>query len=127
MFVLPKLASADGSVWAGVVCGVQYDSANDLKADKIKVPAVAPSFIVTAAVIGYSAIYLDQMRMMVFLSLQSLVVPVYKHRCCRVEIEVAAIEGTQDRPADDDMSPGGRMEYSTKRVLPTMAGLTGAH
>jgi len=98
--------------------------ANDLKADKIKVPAVAPSFIVTAAVIGYSAIYLDQMRMMVFLSLQSLVVPVYKHRCCRVEIEVAAIEGTQDRPADDDMSPGGRMEYSTKRVLPTMAGLT---
>jgi len=95
--------------------------ATELKADQIKIPAVAPSFIVTVAVIGYSAVYLDQMRMMLFLSLQSLVVPVYKHRCCRVEKEVSGV----DNPGgNDDMNPGGQMEYSAKRVLPTMAGLT---
>lgn len=103
---------------------LQCISATELKADQIKIPAVAPSFIVTVAVIGYSAVYLDQMRMMLFLSLQSLVVPVYKHRCCRVEKEVSGV----DNPGgNDDMNPGGQMEYSAKRVLPTMAGLTGIY
>jgi len=101
---------------------LQCISATELKADQIKIPTVAPSFIVTVAVIGYSAVYLDQMRMMLFLSLQSLIVPVYKHRCCRVE---KAVSGVDNPGGHDDMNPGGQMEYSAKRVLPTMAVLTG--
>jgi hypothetical protein len=35
-------------------------AATELKADKISIAGVAPSFIITAAVVGYSALYLDQ-------------------------------------------------------------------
>ena len=77
---LPVCLSASLSVCVSVCLSV-YAAATELKADKISIPGVAPSFIITAAVIGYSALYLDQFRMMFFLSLQSLVVPVFKHWC----------------------------------------------
>lgn len=100
--------------------------AGEMKGEKIIIAQIAPSFIITSAVIGYSALYLDQMRMMIFLTLQSLIVPVFKHKCCRVVITEGAEGKEQELPVggDDDMSPGGRMEYSAKRVLPTMAALT---
>ena len=100
--------------------------AGEMKGERINVAQIAPSFIITSAVIGYSAIYLDQMRMMIFLTLQSLIVPVYKHRLCRVEI-VEGSEGQQaERPlgGDDEMSPGARMDWNHRRVLTTMAALT---
>ena len=101
-------------------------TAGEMKGEKIIIAQIAPSFIITSAVIGYSALYLDQMRMMIFLTLQSLIVPVFKHKCCRVVITEGAEGKEQELPVggDDDMSPGGRMEYSAKRVLPTMAALT---
>jgi len=58
--------------------------------------------------------------MMFFLSLQSLVVPVFKHWFCRVPVDKELPAGV-----DEDMIPeGGRMEFSAKRVLPSMGVLT---
>jgi hypothetical protein len=39
-------------------------AATELKADKISIAGVAPSFIITAAVVGYSALYLDQAQIL---------------------------------------------------------------
>ena len=45
---------------------------------------MAMSAGVTFSVLIYASLYLEQMRMMIFLSLQSLFVPLYKYRMCRV-------------------------------------------
>ena len=42
------------------VCVCARVAATGLKADKISIAGVAPSFIITAAVVGYLALYLDQ-------------------------------------------------------------------
>jgi hypothetical protein len=91
------------------------DLAEKCKPDKPNMSSVAVSAAVTFGVLGYASLYLEQMRMMIFLSLQSLWVPTYKHKYCRV-----LVAPTEEQPTEDGLP---RMEYSSQRVLSALGGL----
>ena len=91
------------------------DLAEKCKPDKPNMSSVAVSAAVTFGVLGYASLYLEQMRMMIFLSLQSLWVPTYKHRYCRV-----LVAPTEEQPTEDGLP---KMEYSSQRVLSALGGL----
>ena len=93
------------------------DLADKIKPDKPNMTSVALSAAVTFGVLGYASLYLEQMRMMMFLSLQSLWVPTVKHKFCRVSVEASA-----EQPAVGGEATQ-KMEFSAKRVLPSLGGL----
>jgi hypothetical protein len=116
------------AAWSSVVCHTQC-AADKMKVDKLTITDVGPAFLVTSAVIGYSAVFLDQMRMMIFLTLQSLVVPVYKHRFCRVVIQETK-DGVQELPvtAGAEMLPVRRWVAGLGgRALRNMRRVSGVH
>mmetsp|Transcript_7274 Transcript_7274/g.18100 ORF Transcript_7274/g.18100 Transcript_7274/m.18100 type:complete len:374 (+) Transcript_7274:77-1198(+) len=76
-----------------------------VKEEKPNVWTVLPSAAITFGVLGYATLYLDQGRMMAFLSLQSLFVPVFKLKVCRKTTEE------------------GRQEFATKPLMIALVAL----
>eukprot|EP00290_Baffinella_frigidus_P010486 CAMPEP_0180145828 /NCGR_PEP_ID=MMETSP0986-20121125/17995_1 /TAXON_ID=697907 /ORGANISM="non described non described, Strain CCMP2293" /LENGTH=347 /DNA_ID=CAMNT_0022090465 /DNA_START=270 /DNA_END=1313 /DNA_ORIENTATION=- len=91
--------------------------------------SVAISAAVTFGVLGYASLYLEQMRMMIFLSLQSLWVPTFKHKFCRVSVEASAEQLAEAWPRGLGLAPPAgaelvqKMEFSAQRVLPSLGSL----
>jgi hypothetical protein len=72
------------STWSTFGAGMLLSNLMDLlKTPKIDWKQVAPQAAFTFFVLGYASLYLEQARMMIFLSLQSLFVPFYKIKVCR--------------------------------------------
>mmetsp|Transcript_10213 Transcript_10213/g.19989 ORF Transcript_10213/g.19989 Transcript_10213/m.19989 type:complete len:373 (+) Transcript_10213:66-1184(+) len=73
------------STWSTFGAGMLLSNLMEmLKTDKIDYKRAGMYAAFTFSVLGYATMYLEQGRMMIFLSLQSLFVPVYQIRVCKV-------------------------------------------
>jgi hypothetical protein len=71
------------STWSTFVAGMTLSNLMDaVKSDKPDMKTVITYAVANIIVLGYSTMYLEQGRMMTFLALQSLFVPVYKLKLC---------------------------------------------
>jgi len=78
------------STWSTFGAGMLLQNLLEVAKQKtIDYKQLALSGAVTFAVLGYASVYLEQIRMMFFLALQSLFVPLYKQRVCLVEEETS--------------------------------------
>lgn len=99
------------STWSTFGAGMLLQNLLEVaKPKNVDYKQLAMSGAVTFAVLGYASIYLEQMRMMLFLSLQSLFVPLYKHKLCLIEEEASP----------GIMVPKG---YEFKRLYPALISL----
>uniref|UniRef100_A0A6U4RTZ7 J domain-containing protein n=1 Tax=Hemiselmis andersenii TaxID=464988 RepID=A0A6U4RTZ7_HEMAN len=73
------------STWSTFLAGMLLSNLMEkLKGDKINYQEAGLYALVTFACLGYATLYLEQGRMMCFLALQSLFVPVYQIKVCKV-------------------------------------------
>ncbi len=74
------------STWSTFGAGMLLQNLLEVaKPKKVDYTQLALSSAITFAVLGYASVYLEQIRMMSFLALQSLFVPLFKHKVCLVE------------------------------------------
>jgi len=78
------------STWSSFGAGMLLQNLLEVAKQKtVDYKQLAMSGAITFAVLGYASIYLEQIRMMSFLALQSFFVPMFKHKVCLVEEETA--------------------------------------